>query len=172
MKRLGDRLCWGALALALSVLPSSPAGAQGPPSGVGVKVLNAPLAVTIVAGEQVNAFHQVAGTTNQLDNTVFTIPAGKRLVLDFVSAKADVPASQSVSAIFINLPVVHYLVVASQGTDAFGFKRLHGRPKLAHRARPLRRSDRYQSANGPVRCRRHRGLQRIACGAIGGSLRT
>jgi hypothetical protein len=45
---------------------------------------------------QVNAFNEVFNDlSNQVDNHVFTIPAGKRLAIDYVSAKGTVPARLS-----------------------------------------------------------------------------
>ena len=72
------------------------------------------------APEPINASHAVTSQTSQVDNPVFTIPAGKRLVVDYVSARGLVPAGESVSSISINLPVVHFFVVATQGSDQFG----------------------------------------------------
>src|SRR5215831_95123 len=80
----------------------------------------ASMAVSPNVPEPINAFNEVTSQGNQVDNRVFTIPAGKRLVVDYVSAKGLVPAGESVSSIFINLPVVHFFVVATQGTDQFG----------------------------------------------------
>ena len=57
-----------------------------------VKVANPPLAVTVISGEQVNAFHEVSDLSNQVNNPVFTIPTGKRLVIEYLSAKGTVPA--------------------------------------------------------------------------------
>jgi len=80
----------------------------------------ASMAVSPNVPEPINAFNEVTSQGNQVDNRVFTIPAGKRLVVDYVSAKGLVPAGESVSSIFINLPIVHFLVVATQGGDIFG----------------------------------------------------
>ena len=79
-------------------------------------------AVTVVPGESINAFKQVPGTSNQVFNRVFTIPAGKRLLIEYVSAKGTVPAGDEVFGIHINNPVVHFFVVSDQGTDLFGKK--------------------------------------------------
>ena len=79
-------------------------------------------AVTVVPRESVNAFKQVPGTSNQVFNSVFTIPAGKRLLIEYVSAKGTVPAGDEVFGIHINNPVVHFFVVSDQGTDLFGKK--------------------------------------------------
>jgi hypothetical protein len=73
-----------------------------------------------MAEEPVNAFMMVTGQSNQVNNPVFTIPAGKRLVVDYMSAKAEVPAGETVSGIHINLPVVHFFLVLAQGADIFG----------------------------------------------------
>ena len=78
------------------------------------------MAVSPNAPEPINASNTVTSQTSQVDNPVFTIPAGKRLVVDYVSAKGLVPAGESVSSISINLPVAHFFVVATQGTDQFG----------------------------------------------------
>jgi hypothetical protein len=85
-----------------------------------VKVANPPLAVTVISGEQVNAFHEVSDLSNQVNNPVFTIPTGKRLVIEYLSAKGTVPAGDSVSGIHINNPVVHFFTVTAQGTDGSG----------------------------------------------------
>jgi hypothetical protein len=68
----------------------------------------------------VNVFSQVRSSSNQVDNTVFTIPVGKRLVIEYVSARATVPSGQTVSAIHLNIPIVHFFVVAAQGTTLSG----------------------------------------------------
>ena len=73
-----------------------------------------------MAAEPVNAFNQVISQSNQVDNHVFTIPPGKRLVVDYVSARGVVPSGESVSGIFINLPVVHFFMVLAQGADISG----------------------------------------------------
>jgi hypothetical protein len=72
------------------------------------------------APEPINASNAVTSQTSQVDNPVFTIPAGKRLVVDYVSARGLVPAGESVSSVSINLPVLHFFVVATQGSDLFG----------------------------------------------------
>ncbi|XXF75324.1 hypothetical protein P2318_19880 [Myxococcaceae bacterium GXIMD 01537] len=77
-------------------------------------------AAAVTSAQPVNVFKQVSSSSNQTDNTVFTIPAGKRLVIDYLSAKCEVPAGDSVSGIHINNPVVHFFVVTSQGTDISG----------------------------------------------------
>ncbi len=66
---------------------------------------------------QVNAFNDLS---NQVDNHVFTIPAGKRLAIDYLSAKGTVPAGDSVSGVQINNPVVHFIPVFAQGSDTSG----------------------------------------------------
>ncbi len=82
---------------------------------------NPSLAASITPGESVNAFQQVSDNlSNQVDNHVFTIPAHKSLVIDYLSAKGTVPVADSVSGIQINNPVVHFLVVNAQGTDISG----------------------------------------------------
>jgi hypothetical protein len=86
-----------------------------------VHVTNQSLTVTITSGEPVNAFNQVSNQlSNQIDNHVFTIPAGKRLVIEYLSAKGTVPAGDSVSGVQINNPVVHFFPVTAQGTDISG----------------------------------------------------
>jgi hypothetical protein len=91
-----------------------------------------PPAVTVASGEPVNAFNQVSNTlSNQADNHVFRIPAGKRLVIDYLSAKGTVPAADSVSGIHINNPVVHFFVVTAQGTDISG-KRVFAAAQSIH----------------------------------------
>jgi hypothetical protein len=78
------------------------------------------MAVSSNAPEPINASNGLTSQSNQVDNPVFTIPAGKRLVVDYVSARGLVPAGESVSSMFINLPVVHFFVVATQGSDISG----------------------------------------------------
>ncbi len=78
------------------------------------------MAVSPNAPEPINVSNTVTSQTSQVDNPVFTIPAGKRLVVDYVSARGSVPAGESVSSISINLPVAHFFVVATQGADQFG----------------------------------------------------
>jgi hypothetical protein len=70
--------------------------------------------------EPVNAFNAVTSQSNQIDNHVFTIPPDSRLVVDYVSARGVVPPGESVSGIFINVPVVHFFMVLAQGADIFG----------------------------------------------------
>jgi hypothetical protein len=70
--------------------------------------------------QPINAFNAVTSQSNQVDNRVFVIPAGKRLIIDYVSARGLVPTGESVSSIFINLPIVHFFVVAAQGADISG----------------------------------------------------
>jgi hypothetical protein len=78
------------------------------------------MAVSPSVPEPINASNAVTSQSNQVDNHVFTIPAGKRLVVDYVSARALVSTGESVSSILINLPIVHFFVVATQGSDLFG----------------------------------------------------
>jgi DNA-binding transcriptional regulator of glucitol operon len=86
-----------------------------------VLVLASASGSTAAPPTQVNAFNQVSNNlSNQVDNHVFTIPAGKRLAIDYFSAKGTVPAGDSVSGIHINNPVVHFFVVTAQGTDISG----------------------------------------------------
>jgi hypothetical protein len=107
----------GAIGVVLVVASGS---AAAPPSQP-VHVTNTPLPVTVATtGAPVNAFSRVSSPANQVDNTVFTIPVGKRLVIEYISARATVPSGQRVSAIHLNIPVVHFLVVAAQGTDLGG----------------------------------------------------
>ncbi|WP_164002298.1 hypothetical protein [Pyxidicoccus caerfyrddinensis] len=115
MRRQTPRLLWvgGPLLVVLAVTSGS-AVAQPP------QVTNPSPAATATAAEPVNAFKQVSSASNQTDNHVFTIPAGKRLVIDYVSAEGEVPAGDSVSGIHINNPVVHFFVVSDQGTDING----------------------------------------------------
>lgn len=41
-------------------------------------------------------------------------------MVDYVSARGVVPSGESVSGIFINLPVVHFFMVLAQGADISG----------------------------------------------------
>jgi hypothetical protein len=96
-------------------------GSAAAPQAQRVRVTNTPLPVTaVIAGAPVNAVSRVSSLTNQVDNTVFTIPVGKRLVIEYVSARATVPSGQTVSAIHLNIPIVHFFVVAAQGTELNG----------------------------------------------------
>lgn len=107
-----------AIASGSAAAPSQPVNVTNTP--LPVRVTSLPLAVTIVPGKSVNAFNQVSDVSNQISNHVFTIPAGTRLLIEYVSAKGTVPAGDSVFAIHINNPVVHFFVVVAQGTDLFG----------------------------------------------------
>jgi hypothetical protein len=78
------------------------------------------MAVSPNEPESINVFNAVISQSSQVDAPVFTIPAGKRLVVNYVSAKGLVPAGESVSSISINLPIAHFFVVATQGSDLFG----------------------------------------------------
>jgi hypothetical protein len=78
------------------------------------------MAVSPNEPEPINVSNAVTSQTSQVDTQVFTIPAGKRLVVNYVSARGLVPAGESVSSISINLPIVHFFVVATQGSDFFG----------------------------------------------------
>jgi hypothetical protein len=98
--------------------PSQPVNVTNTP--LPVRVASLPLAVSVVPGKSVNAFNQVSDAGNQVFNHVFTIPTGKRLLIDYVSAQGTVPAGDAVFAIQINNPVVHFFVVNAQGTDLFG----------------------------------------------------
>lgn len=122
MKRVG--LCVSLFALALSALTSSSAFAQGPPGGLRVNVVNTPLTVqgivSVAAGDPVNARDTASGTSNQTDAFPYTIPAGKVLIIEYLSASAQVPAGETVWSMFISFPVVHYFVVASQGPTLGG----------------------------------------------------
>jgi hypothetical protein len=86
-----------------------------------VSVLASTSGSTAAPPTQVNAFNEVFNNlSNQVDNHVFTIPAGKRLAIDYLSAKGTVPAGDSVSGVQINNPVVHFIPVVAQGLDISG----------------------------------------------------
>jgi hypothetical protein len=51
-----------------------------------------------VDGEPVNVFLNQHGMSNQMDVAVFTVPAGKRLIIDYLSLSARVPAGERVTA--------------------------------------------------------------------------
>ena len=86
-----------------------------------VAVLASTNGSTAAPPTQVNAFNEVFNNlSNQVDNHVFTIPAGKRLAIDYLSAKGTVPAEDSVSGVQINNPVVHFIPVFAQGADMSG----------------------------------------------------
>ncbi|MCP3140834.1 hypothetical protein [Pyxidicoccus xibeiensis] len=103
----------GPLLVVLAVISGSAAAQPA-------QVTNPAGAATVAAAEPVNVFKEVSGSSNQIDNQVFTIPAGKRLAIDYLSAMGKVPAGDSVSGLFINRPVVHFFVVADQGTALSG----------------------------------------------------
>src|SRR5262245_18383652 len=65
------------------------------------------MAVSPNAPEPINVSNAVASQSNQVDTPVFTIPAGKRLVVDYVSARALEPAGESV---LILQPPAHTLL--------------------------------------------------------------
>jgi hypothetical protein len=71
-------------------------------------------------GEPVNAFVVTVSLANQIDVDVFTVPVGKRLIIDYLSLSAEVPAGQRVTGFLINLPVVHFFVVFPQGRNISG----------------------------------------------------
>jgi hypothetical protein len=73
-----------------------------------------------IDGEPVNVFINQNDTSNQMDVEVFTVPVGKRFSIEYLSLSARVPAGQRVTAFFINIPVVHFLVVFPQGRDISG----------------------------------------------------
>ena len=86
-----------------------------------VAVLASTSGSTAAPPTQVNAFNEVFNNlSNQVDNHVFTIPAGKRLAIDYLSSKGTVPAGDSVSGVQINNPVVHFFPVVAQGSDISG----------------------------------------------------
>jgi hypothetical protein len=101
-----------------AAVPSQPVNVTNTP--LPIRVTSLPLAVTVVPGKSVNEFNQVSGVGNQVFNYVFTIPAEKRLLIDYVSAQGRVPAGDAVFDIHINNPVVHFFVVSAQGTDLSG----------------------------------------------------
>jgi hypothetical protein len=89
--------------------------------GCTVVALASPGGSTAAPPTQVNAFNEVFDNlSNQVDNHVFTIPAGKRLAIDYLSAKGMVPTGDSVSGVQINGPIVHFLPVVPQGLDISG----------------------------------------------------
>ncbi len=66
--------------------------------------------------EEVNILAETFDQTNQVDLQVFTVPAGKQLIIEYVSLRARVPAGETVNSALLNLPHVHFFVVAAQGT--------------------------------------------------------
>ena len=70
-------------------------------------------------GEPVNVFVWTNSTSNQINVDVFTVPLGKRLIIEYLSLSAEVPAGQRVTRFLINLPVVHLFVVFPQGRNLF-----------------------------------------------------
>lgn len=108
----------GGLAILLLLLTGSTAFPAPPTQKV--EVVNTPLPVTVVGGEPVNAFNSVTSISNQVFNTVYTIPAGKQLIIEYISCKATVPVGETVNSFLINNPVVHFLVATPQATDVSG----------------------------------------------------
>lgn len=104
---------------------------SGPTAAQPSQVTTSSQAASVTSDQPVNVFKQVSSSSNQTDNTVFTIPAGKRLVIDYLSAKGTVPAGDSVSGIHINNPAVHFFVVTSQGPDING-KRVFATAQSIH----------------------------------------
>lgn len=73
-----------------------------------------------VTEEPVNVFVSTSTQSNQMDITAFTVPTGKRLIIEYISLRARVPAGQTVTEFFMNRPHVHFFVVSKQGTDISG----------------------------------------------------
>jgi hypothetical protein len=71
-------------------------------------------------GEPVNVLASTSSMSNQIDVAVFTVPVGKRLIIEYLSLSAEVPAGQRVTGFLINLPVVHFFVVFPQGRNITG----------------------------------------------------
>jgi hypothetical protein len=67
--------------------------------------------------ESISVWADVFATGNMMDVAVYTVPAGKQLIIDNVSMHADVPAGELVIGASINLPAPHIFVVTSQGTS-------------------------------------------------------
>jgi hypothetical protein len=76
-----------------------------------------PAAAQPSAEESINVWADTFDTTNQMDFAVYTVPAGKQLIIDNVSLHADVPAGEQVIGANINLPSPHIFVVSNQGTS-------------------------------------------------------
>lgn len=121
MRRQGlDRPTLGAVLGVLLVFTGGCSSVQVTNTPLPVQVTNTPLPVVVLGGQPVNVFNTVSSEGNQVDNHVFTIPAGKRFVIEYVSARGVVPAADSVFGLQINIPVVHAFAVAAQGTNASG----------------------------------------------------
>jgi hypothetical protein len=67
--------------------------------------------------EAVNVFETVTSVGNQIVVPVFTVPAGKQLIIEYVSLRAVVPAGETVNSAFLSTPHVHFFVVANQGSN-------------------------------------------------------
>ena len=67
--------------------------------------------------ESINVWSDAFSNSRQVDITVYTVPAGKQLIIDNISMRADVPAGEQVTGANINLPAPHIFVVSSQGTS-------------------------------------------------------
>jgi hypothetical protein len=89
------------LSVSLGVLTLAAAGAAAQP----------------VSEEPVNLLATTSSTSNQMNVAVFAVPAGRQLIIDYVSIRAQVPYGETVNSAFMNLPNVHYFVVSGQGTD-------------------------------------------------------
>jgi len=121
MQRSGlDLPTSGVVLVVLLVLTGGCGAVQVTNTPLPVQVTNSPLPVVVLGGQPVNVFNTVSSESNQVDNHVFTIPAGKRLLIEYVSARGAVPAGDSVSGVHINLPVVHVFAVTAQGTNISG----------------------------------------------------
>ena len=127
-----------------------------------VAVLASTSGSTAAPPTQVNAFNQVTNNlSNQVDNHVLTIPAGKRLAIDYFSAKGTVPAGR------LGVRYPHQqsgraiLRRDCPGDRHLRQERVCGHAKLPHYDWPLSRSDGCRGPDGTEDVRvRHRGRAR------------
>jgi hypothetical protein len=112
------------LFITLSV-PTTRTQAAGPPPGLDVNVVNTPLPV-LQPFQHDSVITTPAGLLG--GNDTFTVPAGKRLVIEFVSFRATWPAGQQTTLAFIGVcnsgggvcPTNFFVPAIAQGPDFGG----------------------------------------------------
>ncbi len=83
----------------------------------------APVPVRVVAEDAREPFQKSLSFTTSANNTTYTVPAGKRLVIEFASAHFKMPSDVKVTNVTLTTqlgpssgPIAHYLVAHFQGT--------------------------------------------------------